>query len=62
MSEGAEMPHATRVDDERQSAALDLFGLYLDEIGRHPLLTDRNEITISGLRGRPGRPTQARRL
>ena len=42
--------------------SLDLFRVYLDDIGRYPLLTKEDEIELSqAYRGRPGRPAQARR-
>ena len=36
-----------RADGERGAAELDLFRLYLDEVGRHPLLTKQDEVTLS---------------
>jgi RNA polymerase primary sigma factor len=35
------------VDEERGTVELDLFRLYLDEIGRHPLLTRQDEVALS---------------
>jgi RNA polymerase sigma factor (sigma-70 family) len=37
----------TTTDTERATADLDLLRLYLDEIGRHPLLTRQDEIELS---------------
>jgi RNA polymerase primary sigma factor len=36
-----------RADRERGAADLDLFRLYLDEVGRHPLLTKQDEVALS---------------
>jgi RNA polymerase sigma factor (sigma-70 family) len=36
-----------RADGERGAAELDLFRLYLDEVGRHPLLTKQDEVALS---------------
>ncbi|HEV8374436.1 MAG TPA: sigma-70 family RNA polymerase sigma factor [Actinomycetota bacterium] len=36
-----------RADRERGAAELDLFRLYLDEVGRHPLLTKQDEVALS---------------
>jgi hypothetical protein len=33
--------------DERHTGELDLFRVYLDEVGRHPLLTNDDEIELS---------------
>jgi RNA polymerase primary sigma factor len=41
------MTTTARAARERQPAELDLFRLYLDEIGRHPLLTRQDEIELS---------------
>jgi RNA polymerase primary sigma factor len=41
------MNGTTRVPTVRQAAELDLFRLYLDEIGRHPLLTKEDEVRLS---------------
>jgi RNA polymerase sigma factor (sigma-70 family) len=41
------MTSATYVPRQRQTAELDLLRLYLDEIGRHPLLTAQDEIRLS---------------
>ena len=41
------MPNTIRAQHPRQTEGLDLFRLYLDEIGRHPLLTKQDEIELS---------------
>ena len=41
------MTDTTRVARVRRSVELDLFRLYLDEVGRHPLLTKDDEIELS---------------
>jgi hypothetical protein len=41
------MTSATYVPRQRQTAELDLLRLYLDEIGRHPLLTAQDEVRLS---------------
>jgi RNA polymerase sigma factor (sigma-70 family) len=41
------MATTTRAPHERQTAELDLFRLYLDEIGRHRLLTAEDEVRLS---------------
>ena len=41
------MTSATHVPHQRPTAELDLFRLYLDELGRHPLLTKQDEIRLS---------------
>jgi hypothetical protein len=41
------MTDTTRVAHVRRTVELDLFGLYLDEVGRHPLLAADDEIELS---------------
>src|SRR6266511_5514877 len=41
------MTSMTRVRRERHTGVLDLFRLYLDQAGRHPLLTRQDEIELS---------------
>ena len=41
------MTDTTRVARVRRSVELDLFRLYLDEVGQHPLLTKDDEIELS---------------
>ena len=41
------MTSTTRVRRERHTGELDLFRLYLDQIGRHPLLTAEDEVRLS---------------
>jgi RNA polymerase primary sigma factor len=41
------MTSMTHVPRQRQTPELDLFRLYLDEAGRHPLLTKQEEIRLS---------------
>jgi hypothetical protein len=36
-----------RVPRERRTGELDLFRLYLDQAGRHPLLTRQDEVELS---------------
>jgi hypothetical protein len=42
-----EMTSTTRVRRERHTGELDLLRLYLDQAGRHPLLTRQDEIELS---------------
>jgi Sigma-70 factor, region 1.2 len=42
-----EVTSTTSMQRERHSGELDLFGLYLNEVGRHPLLTKQDEIQLS---------------
>jgi hypothetical protein len=41
------MTSTARVRRQRHTGELDLFRLYLDQIGRHPLLTNQDEIELS---------------
>jgi RNA polymerase sigma factor (sigma-70 family) len=41
------MTSTTRVRREHHTGELDLFRVYLDQIGRHPLLTQQDEIELS---------------